>query len=208
MHSPQEREERSQPDVLPLHQAQMRELEDPKDGFAPTPVWLLFLCFGLVAWGGGYIATHNGGWRTDIYDDDPMALAKPAGPPVPVDPMVLGARTFNNCTQCHQADAKGVPGTYPPLAGSEWVLGRKEVLVRILLGGAEGDIRVLGSTYNGQMPSWSKLSDQQIAAVATYIRNSFGNKESAVDPAMVTEIRKDMASRTSAWHEAELKAIP
>ena len=49
MHDPREREERSQPDVLPLHKAQMRELEDPRDGFAPTPVWLLFLCFGLVA---------------------------------------------------------------------------------------------------------------------------------------------------------------
>jgi mono/diheme cytochrome c family protein len=205
MHSRHEREERSQPDVLPLHQAQMRELEDPRDGFAPTPVWLLFLCFGLVAWGGGYIAMHSGGWRHDMYDDDPAALVQPREKPKPLDPMVLGARTFNNCTQCHQADAKGVPGTYPPLAGSEWVRGNPEVLVRILLNGAEGDLTVLGNRYNGQMPSWSRLSDEQIAAVATYIRNSFGNKEAAIDPALVTEMRKQFGSRPGPWHEAELK---
>jgi mono/diheme cytochrome c family protein len=121
--------------------------------------------------------------------------------------MILGARTFNYCSQCHQADAKGVPGTYPPLVASEWVLGRKEILVRILLHGLEGPVVVKGATYNGQMPTWARLSDEQIAGVATFVRASFGNTESAVPVDLVTAIRKETASRTSAWHEAELREV-
>lgn len=206
-HDPREQEERSQMDVLPLHQAVIREMEDPRDGFSPTPVWLIFASFILVAWCGSYLALHNGGWRADMYDDDPRALMGPMKPAAPVDPMVLGARTFNNCTQCHQADAKGLPGTYPPLAGSDWVHGRPEVLVRILLHGAEGNLTVNGATYNGQMPSWARLSDEQLAAVLTYVRASFGNHESPVDPGMVTAIRKETASQSGSWHEADLRAF-
>jgi mono/diheme cytochrome c family protein len=206
-HDPREQEERKHPDVLPLHRAVMREMEDPRDGFAPTPVWLLFLFFGLVAWGGSYIGMHYGGWNSDIFDGDPTNLGGPAQAPKPQDPMKVGARMFNYCTQCHQPDAKGLPGTYPPLAGSEWVTGNKEVLVRILLQGAEGPLRVKGATYNGQMPPWAKLTDEQIAGVATYIRASFGNQADAVDTATVTQIRKDTAGRTAAWREAELTAL-
>ena len=60
-------------------------------------------------------------------------------------------------------------------------------------------------TYSGQMPTWSQLSDEQIAGVATYVRGSFGNTASAVDPAMVTAIRKEISTRTQSWREAELK---
>ena len=64
-HDPREQEERSQMDVRPLHQAVIREMEDPRDGFSPTPVWLIFASFILVAWCGSYLALHNGGWRAD-----------------------------------------------------------------------------------------------------------------------------------------------
>src|SRR5689334_561654 len=95
-HDAREREERATPDVLPLHQAVIREMEDPRDGFSPTPVWLIFACFLLVAWGGSYIALHNGGWRSDVFDDDPrVVLGGTQKAAAPVDPMVLGARTFN-----------------------------------------------------------------------------------------------------------------
>lgn len=203
-----EQEERSQPDVLALHQAAIREMDDPRDGFAPTPVWLLFFFFGLAAWGGAYLVTHNGGWRADVYDDKPAAAGSQAAPvEEKFDAMVVGSRTFNNCAQCHQSDAKGVPGTYPPLAGSEWVQGRKEVLVRILLHGLEGDIHVAGSNYNDKMPSWSKLSDRQIAGVATYIRGSFGNSASAVSPDEVAAIRQETKDRNQSWRADELKQV-
>lgn len=203
-----EQEERSQPDVLALHQAAIREMGDPRDGFAPTPVWLLFFFFGLAAWGGAYLVTHSGGWRADVYDDKPFTGGQKAAPAEQkFDAMAVGSRTFNRCTQCHQGDAKGIPGTYPPLAGSEWVQGRKEVLVRILLHGLEGDVHVAGSNYNGQMPSWSKLNDRQIAGVATYIRGSFGNSASAVSPDEVAVIRQETKDRTGSWRAEELKQV-
>jgi mono/diheme cytochrome c family protein len=207
-YDPREQEERSQPDVLALHRAAIREMDDPRDGFAPTPVWLLFFFFGLAAWGGAYLVTHNGGWRADVYDDKPVTAGQKAAPvEEKFDAMAVGSRTFNSCTQCHQNDAKGIPGTYPPLAGSEWVQGRKEVLVRILLHGLEGDVHVAGSNYNGQMPSWSKLTDRQIAGVATYIRGSFGNSASAVSPDEVTVIRQETKNRTETWKAEELKQV-
>jgi mono/diheme cytochrome c family protein len=203
-----EQEERSHPDVLALHQAAIREIDDPRDGFAPTPVWLLFFFFGLAAWGGAYLVTHNGGCRADVYDDKPAAAGPQAAPvEEKFDAMAVGSRTFNTCAQCHQSDAKGVPGTYPPLAGSEWVQGRKEVLVRILLHGLEGDVHVAGGSYNGQMPSWSKLNDRQIAGLATYIRGSFGNSASAVSPGEVVAIRQATKDHSQSWNENELKQV-
>lgn len=203
-----EQEERSHPDVLALHQAAIREMDDPRDGFAPTPVWLLFFFFGLAAWGGGYLATHNGGWRGDVYDDKPAAIGTQGAPAVETfDAMATAARTFNSCAQCHQSDAKGIAGMYPPLAGSEWVQGRKEVLVRILLHGLEGDVHVAGNNYNGQMPSWSKLDDRKIAGVATYIRGSFGNSASPVSPEEVAAIRQETRDRSASWKSDELKQV-
>ena len=207
-YDPREQEERSKPDVLALHQAAIREMGDPRDGFAPTPVWLLFFFFGLAAWGGAYLVTHNGGWRADVYDDKP-ATSGPSPAPVEekFDAMAVGARTFNSCAQCHQSDAKGIPETYPPLAGSEWVQGRKEVLIRILLHGLEGDVHVAGGTYNGQMPSWAKLNDRQIAGVVTYIRGSFGNSASPVTPDEVAIIRQETKDRSQSWRADELKQV-
>lgn len=205
---PHENEERSKTDVVPLHRAVMRELDDPRDGFAPTPVWLLFFFFVLIAWGGSYIGQHNGGWSADIYDEDPRALGRADTKAEPIDPMVLGARTFNYCTQCHQADAKGVAGTYPPLAGSEWVNGSEDVLIRVLLHGLNGPIQVSNTTYSGEMPAWARLNDNQLAAVATYIRKSFGNDAPPVESATVATIRAETAGRTSPWTEADLKSLP
>ena len=205
MHDPREQEERSQEDVLSLHKAVMRELDDPRDGLAPTPVWMLFLFFTITAWGGSYLGSHSGGWRADVYDDDPSALGRPAEKPVAFDPMKVGSRTFNYCTQCHQTNGLGIAGTYPPLAASEWVLGRREILVRILLNGINDPFKVNGISYSGQMPAWSQLTDDQIAGVLTYIRASFGNTASAVDPAMVAAIRKETSTRTQSWNEAGLK---
>ena len=205
LHDPREQEEREREDVLALHKAVMREMDDPRDGLAPTPVWMLFLFFSLVGWGGSYLGSHNGGWRADMYDDDPAALGRPVDKPAAFDAMKVGARTFNYCTQCHQANAQGIAGTYPPLAGSEWVLGRKEIMVRILLHGIDGPFTVKGAAYSGQMPTWSQLSDEQIAGVATYVRSSFGNTASAVDPAMVAAIRKETSTRTQSWRAGELK---
>jgi mono/diheme cytochrome c family protein len=99
-----------------------------------------------------------------------------------------GMKVFTtNCSSCHQANGKGQPGVFPPLAGNAVVTGPADKVIAIVKNGLSGKITVNGATYNGQMPAWKgTLSDGDIASVITYIRSSWGNKASAVTPAQVT----------------------
>lgn len=93
------------------------------------------------------------------------------------------------CLACHMATAIGVEGMNPPLIKTKFVLGDKSTLVKIVLNGMTGDLDIDGDTYHGVMAPHSELTDQQIADVLTYVRNSFGNKASVVTPAQVKTIR-------------------
>lgn len=119
-----------------------------------------------------------------------------------------GAQIFSTtCAACHQAQGEGTQ-MYPPLAGSEWVNGAESRLVRIIMHGLNGDVEVQGQVYNGAMPAWgSTLSDAEIAAVATYIRSSFGNQSPPVTTATVTQARTENAGRTTPWTVSELLLI-
>lgn len=94
------------------------------------------------------------------------------------------------CIVCHQKNGKGVPRLNPPLTQTEYVLGDKSPLIQIVLKGLNQPIEVEGETYNNVMPSFAQLTDQQIADVLTYVRNSFGNKASAVSLALVKAERE------------------
>lgn len=93
------------------------------------------------------------------------------------------------CLVCHQATGGGVGGLNPPLKNTEFVLGEKERLIRIILHGSNTGLLVNGKTYSNSMPAFPQLSDEEVAYVATYVRNSFGNKAEAISPAEVEEIR-------------------
>lgn len=192
--------------VIRLHAPIARELEEPKDGFEPTPMWWVFVVMALLGWGGWYLGTYSGNWRADVYDERPgiAATASTSVPPA-ADPMVLGKRIYANCQACHQADGRGVEGNYPPLAGSSWVTGNPDTLVRILLHGVEGELEVGGRVYNQAMPPWKHLRDEQLAAVATYVRGSWGNRAGPVEPEMVRAVRTATAVRSRAWTAAELR---
>lgn len=85
-----------------------------------------------------------------------------------------------SCLPCHQADGGGVPNLNPPLIKTKQVLGDKKQLINIVLNGLSGEIEVDGETYHNVMPPQNSLTDQQIADVLTYVRNSFKNKAVAV----------------------------
>jgi mono/diheme cytochrome c family protein len=112
------------------------------------------------------------------------------------------------CAACHQATGEGVPGVFPPLAGSEWVTGDEGKLARIILHGVTGPIEVAGETFNGMMPPWGgTMKDADIAAVITYVRSAWGNKAAPVTAAAVASIRAANSSRTTPWTAAELAAV-
>ena len=116
------------------------------------------------------------------------------------------------CVTCHQPTGQGVPLAFPPLAGSGWVKGDKERLIKISLFGLMGEIEVNGVKYNGAMPAPGtppgSLTDQQIADVLTFIRNSWGNSASAVSALEVQAVRDSLKDRPTMqmWTEAELKS--
>ena len=95
-----------------------------------------------------------------------------------------------NCLACHQADGSGVPFLNPPLAKTQWVRGEKSVLINIILKGLDMAIEVNGETFNNVMPAQAHLSDQEIADVLTYVRNSFGNQNPPVYVSEVGQVRR------------------
>lgn len=197
------------PDVGSMHEIIYKELQEPKDGREPPPTWLIFFYIVLMGLGGWYLGTYSGQWRGDVYDEHPGAGGPAASSQAaaPVDPMVLGRRVYNNCMACHQKDGKGVPGNYPPLAGSELLNSRPEVPIAIVLHGLEGPVTVLGETYDQVMPKWDHLSDEQIAAVITHERASWGNQAPPVSPEMVAAVRKVTERRMSAWRAEEVEEL-
>lgn len=93
------------------------------------------------------------------------------------------------CIACHQVDGGGVPGLNPPLEKTAHVLGSKTKLIRIILKGMNTHEEIDGETYSNIMAPHNHLTDQQIADVLTYVRNSFGNKAIAITPGDVKYIR-------------------
>jgi mono/diheme cytochrome c family protein len=95
---------------------------------------------------------------------------------------------LEQCLACHQVDGLGVQGMNPPLVKTKFVLGDKTTLVKIVLNGMSG-VEVDGGDYHGVMAAHPDLNDQQIADALTYVRNSWGNKATAVTAAQVKAIR-------------------
>jgi quinoprotein glucose dehydrogenase len=133
----------------------------------------------------------------EIIDFDPETLSATPAPEAPegIDPaqMKLGATQFLICSACHGRQGEG-GAAGPPLAGSEWVNGPVENLIRIQLRGLQGPITVKGTTYEfpAGMAAMAYQTDEQVAAVLTYVRNSFGNQAPAVTAAEVAKFRDEV----------------
>lgn len=93
------------------------------------------------------------------------------------------------CAACHQGDGQGAPPRYPPLANSQWVTGDKQRLITVIINGLEGPIEVRGEPYDNTMPQHSFLSDEEVAEVATYIRQNFGNNTTPIGAKEVGKVR-------------------
>jgi mono/diheme cytochrome c family protein/glucose/arabinose dehydrogenase len=112
------------------------------------------------------------------------------------------------CGACHQPHGLGQDGLAPPLVGTEWVTGSEERLVRLVLHGMRGPVRVGDRVWELEMPALNVLEDAQIAGLLTYIRREWENAAAPVSPATVARIRAATAQRSEAWTEAELLRIP
>jgi mono/diheme cytochrome c family protein len=104
--------------------------------------------------------------------------------------MERGKKVYNAyCLSCHQTNGEGVAGLNPPLVKISSVTGNKTKLIQVILKGMDTNEEINGKTYSNTMAPLDYLTDQQIADVSTYIRNSFGNKATVVTPAEVKSVR-------------------
>jgi uncharacterized protein len=129
-------------------------------------------------------------------------------PQHPRDEAVLrrGAALYTNrCVACHGLDAQGVPGAFPPLANSEWVVGDPAIPIKIVLHGMQGPVVVAGQSYDSIMPPVVDLNEQDVADVVTYVRQSFGNDAAAVSVEQVRAVRRANWGR-GMWTAEELTA--
>lgn len=182
---------------------------------ATVPIWLFVVLFLMLYWGALYFDT-NGGWFSPkvyapFHNMEEVQMFQPAGGGNEV--FELGKSVYNRptCAACHQASGQGAAGQFPPLAGSEWVNeASPNRMIRLVLNGLQGPITVKGQNYNNNMVPWNMLSDEEVAAVITYVRQNkeWGNNASAVTPAQVKAIRDKVKAHPQAFTPDELTKIP
>lgn len=182
---------------LPILPQQQRENPEPQEGSNPMPWFVIVLTALLMAFGVLYIA------RSAIVDapalGDGRSTAELQGAlPAAAGTMVDGSAVYaSRCVACHQAGGAGLPGVFPPLAGSEWVAGKEATLIALVLHGASGPLTVKGGVYNGAMPAFgAHLQDAELAAVLTHIRSQWGNAAAPVTADAVAAVRKATAARS------------
>ena len=149
----------------------------------------------------------------------PAAAARGGGPAAPAATLSpaetaaleRGATVYNElCFACHGEDGQsslkeGSPTPMaPPIAGSDRVVGHRDYVINVLLHGLTGPLA--GQTYSEVMIPMGQQTDEWVASVASYIRNSFGNRASFVTPADVARVRQATAARKTSWTFAELEA--
>ena len=187
------------------HRAQRREAPEPQEGDRGVPKLVIAWIVVLLLWGTGYYIWQIGkpmlGGDSRSVPEQVVANAEGGANDRAID----GGAIYNaQCSACHQATGLGIPGAFPPLAGSEWLLADPAIAVAIVHDGLQGAIDVAGSSYVGVMPKFGgNLSNAEIAAVLTHVRNEWGNDAPAVETLLVGEHAERFGER-GAWSEKEL----
>jgi len=200
--------DRNEPDLEVLHRAVLREKPEPFEGQEPVPWWMKAAFVLLIAWGGWYLGRYDAKFDPQRADMQPLAGAVAATPELGGgdDALIARGRVLygGRCAACHQATGQGLTGVAPPLAGSEWVTGDPEVTARIVLHGLTGPVTVAGTEWNGVMPAWgATMTDDELGAVLSYVRTSWDNSASVVQPDLVRQVR-DSEERSTPWTAQEL----
>ena len=113
-----------------------------------------------------------------------------------------------SCASCHQPGGQGLDGVSPPLADTRWPSESTARLARIVLHGLRGPITVAGTEYNLEMPAMGFFADEDIAAILTHLRFTWGQPAQPVTPEAIRQIRAQTHDRADSWTEWELREIP
>jgi mono/diheme cytochrome c family protein len=174
------------------------EPAEPRASSAPVPVWMLILLFILLYWGMVYFDQYGGWFSPQVYAPYKSTIELTAfQPPTGGIDLQRGKQVFENvCALCHNNDGNGKPNQGPPLAGSDWVVGPPNRMIRIPLAGLSGAVQVKGETWTLSMPAMgAALPDDDLAAVLSYMRQSWGNKASPITAEQIKAIRAEIGNR-------------
>ncbi len=189
----------------------VRPESEPTSAATTVPMWLIAGLLGLLFLGAWYFDARGGWFEAKVYAPylslaDVQRFQPRTGGPE--DVILRGKVLFEqNCALCHNPDGLGKPAQAPPLAGSEWVLAAGvNRLIRIPQLGLSGPIEVKGQVWNLPMAAMGvAYSDDDLAAVLSYIRNAWGNKASIVAGEQVKKVRAELGGRNQPYSPDELK---
>jgi nitrite reductase (NO-forming) len=129
------------------------------------------------------------------------AASKAAGNLTKEEQIKAGALLYNGtCSVCHQGNGAGLPDVFPPLAGSDYLSADKERAIGVVLNGLSGPVTVNGKQYNSVMPPMSQLTDDEIANILTFVRNSWSNQGDAITKEQVAKVRASTQRPAGAAH--------
>ena len=178
-----------------------------------APMWIIVVTLILLFIGGIYFDRNSGWFNAKVYS--PYASAENLDACQPQSGaaafIARGKKTYEAvCGVCHGPDGLGKPGQAPPLAGSEWVIAKGfNRLAHIPLMGVAGSIQVSGTDWNMNMAAMgAALPDEDLAAVLTYIRNSWGNKASSVAGDDIKHIRAKLPAGAQPMTHDMLMQMP
>lgn len=193
---------------------QQREHPEPTERSRPMPRALLLMAALMPILGAAYIAADAP--QAPAAWGDQRVQAELGGSPAGTGPAGAAAAAPDGaaiyaarCAACHQPAGTGVPGAFPPLAGSEWLAGPERRLVALVLHGVTGPLTVKGTAYNGAMPPFgAQLNDAELAALLSHLRRQWAAGVPAVAASTVAEVRQATKDRSSPFGgEAELGAF-
>jgi len=170
---------------------------EPAAARSTMPIWIIVLTLLLLFMGAVYFDHHSGWFDKQVYapytSADELASYQPKSGAAST--LAHGKAVYETyCGLCHGSDGLGKPAQAPPLAGSEWVAKDITSLARIPLTGLNGPIQVKGRDWNLSMAAMgASLSDADLSAVLTCIRESWGNKNGAVSADQIKAARAAMS---------------
>ena len=198
-------------DMVELHTKLNKEKNPPTEGFLIAPLvfvfvfgCLIFVCSIQLAHSTNGFQIHPPQELVDLTDEEREIIRSERK-------FDSGKKLFAvNCASCHQASGLGLGNQYPPLADSEWVSADPALIIKIILKGLKGEIQVKGETY-GTMANMAAVTnlktDSEIANVASYVRQAWGNDSLEVLEEDVAKVRLDSVEQKDQWIGDELKSI-
>ena len=177
-----------------------------------APMWIIVVTLLIIFVAGYYFDQHSGWFNPKIYTPYATAEQLEAYQPKSGEAAALarGKQVYETvCGICHSPDGLGKPGQAPPLAGSDVVNAKGfNRLAHVPLAGLTGPIQVAGKEWNLSMAAMgAALPDDDLAAVLTYIRTSWGNKASAVTGDDIKKIRAGLKQTQPMTHE-QMMQVP